>query len=48
MAIGIAIGLTGMSSAAAGMGVTACAAMLVWACARVGKQVCLLPWHLVL
>ena len=37
VAIGIAIGLTGMSSAAAGMGVGACAAMLVWACARVNK-----------
>lgn len=37
VAIGIAIGLTGMSSAAAGMGVAACAAMLVWACARVNK-----------
>ena len=37
VAIGIAIGLTGMASAAAGMGVGACAAMLVWACARVNK-----------
>ena len=37
VAIGIAIGLSGMSSAAAGMGVASCAAMLVWACARVNK-----------
>ena len=37
VAIGIAIGLTGMASAAAGMGVASCAAMLVWACARVNK-----------
>ncbi len=37
VAIGIAIGLSGMSSAAAGMGVACTAAMLVWACARVNK-----------
>ena len=37
VAIGLAIGLTGISSAAAGMGVASAAALLVWACARVNK-----------
>ena len=37
VAIGLAIGLTGTSSAAAGMGVASAAALLVWASARVNK-----------
>ena len=37
VAIGLAIGLTGMSSAAAGMGVATTAAFLVWATARVNN-----------
>ncbi len=37
VAIGLAIGLTGISSAAAGMGVASAAALLVWASARVNK-----------
>lgn len=37
VAIGLSIGLTGISSAAAGMGVASVAALLVWASARVNK-----------